>query len=100
MSEPNLQEILAEEILVHMARRRYTQKALAEKVDITESQMSRKLRALDSFDIDELERLAELFDVSPHELLLRTGRFLTLLTCGDGPLEPSELPKPCLAVVS
>jgi transcriptional regulator with XRE-family HTH domain len=62
-------EALLEEIRVNMARKRITQATVAAHLEISRSAMSRRMLGMSDFTVDELYRLAGLFDVSVSDLL-------------------------------
>jgi len=64
----------AEEVRALMGRRRMSQTALADVLGVTQTQVSKRLRGVIPFDIDEIERLAEYFGVDPADLLGSSGR--------------------------
>lgn len=64
-----LREAVAEEVRALMARRRTSQMALAHALDMGQSSLSRRLNADHPFDLDELEVVAEYFDVPITDLL-------------------------------
>lgn len=57
-----LREQVAEEVRVAMARRRITGSALARLLDKDQTWVSRRLRGLVAFDMDDLEAIAEVLN--------------------------------------
>lgn len=61
---------VAENIRVELARRKLTQKDLAEGAGISEAVVSRRLNLVDvAFRVDQLERIAAFLGVPPSVLL-------------------------------
>ena len=61
--------LVAEEVRAHMGRRRISQAALAEKLQISTSSMSRRLQGDSEFTVSELYAMARIFGISPVKLL-------------------------------
>lgn len=66
-----LREQVAEEVRALLARRRMSGVQLAVHLGTSQGYVSRRLTAVTPFDVDDLERLAELLDVSVIDLLSR-----------------------------
>lgn len=64
-----LHQAIALEIDVLLTRRRMTALDLARKVGMSQSAMSRRMVGDQPFDTDELERIADVLEVDPHDLL-------------------------------
>lgn len=79
MSETNapkrtrLRELAAEEIRVILARRRMSAAELSRRTGIRQQALSRRMTGETAFDLDDLERIAEVLGVSVADLL-PTGR--------------------------
>jgi transcriptional regulator with XRE-family HTH domain len=69
---------VTEEISVLLLRRRMTAQDLARKLGWSQSAMSRRMVGDQPFDLDELQRIAELFGVTIADLLPRDQREVTL----------------------
>ena len=59
----------AEEVRALMARRRVSQEVLATVIGVTQTQVSKRLRGRIPFDVDEIELIADYFQVDPRDLL-------------------------------
>jgi transcriptional regulator with XRE-family HTH domain len=64
-------EVVAAEIRAQMARRRYTQKLLADTLGVSQAGVSRRLAGEQDITVPELSVIAELFGMSVSELLHR-----------------------------
>ncbi|MEU4391610.1 helix-turn-helix transcriptional regulator [Kribbella sp. NPDC023855] len=64
-----LTEQVAAEVRAHMARARINQTQLAEVLGITQSSVSKRLRGVIAFNVDELQQVAGLLGVHPAALL-------------------------------
>lgn len=64
-----LREAVAEEVRVLIARRRLNQTVLAGAIGMSQSALSRRLSTEKPFDLDELEALANYFDVPLSALI-------------------------------
>ena len=62
-------EAVAEEVRAHLARKRISQAAAAKALGISQSSLSRRLVGASSFTVDEIYRLAALFDIRASELI-------------------------------
>lgn len=60
---------VAEEVRALMGRRIVTQKQLADVLQVSQGQVSKRLKGLIPFDTNEIAKLAAYFDVHPAELL-------------------------------
>ncbi|MGW0043443.1 helix-turn-helix domain-containing protein [Rhodococcus sp. NPDC003348] len=69
VSQTTHQGGIGEEVRALMARRRISQSALASRLGISQSSMSRRLSGESPFTVDELLRLAEIFEVPVTDLL-------------------------------
>lgn len=62
-------EAVAAEVRAFMARKRISQTTAAAALGIGQSSMSRRLNGTAPFTVDELYRLADLFQISPSDLI-------------------------------
>lgn len=69
--QSRLRELVAEEVRALLARRRLNGAKLAAAIDRSEMYVSRRLRGETSFDLDDLEKIAEVLDVPVGALLPR-----------------------------
>src|SRR4051812_1322533 len=72
-----LRERVAEEIRVLLTRRRMSAAHLGRKLGVSQTWVWRRLKGETAFDLDDLERIAELLGVAVAELLppdMRTAR--------------------------
>jgi len=69
MSESTLNERVAEEIRVLLARRNITASELARRIGMTQRSMSRRITGEKAIDVDDLGRIAEALDVPIADLL-------------------------------
>lgn len=60
---------VADNIRAEMARKRMTQFQLAQHLDLSQAAVSRRLSGLTAFDVNELQQVADLLEVSPASLL-------------------------------
>ena len=67
------QEQVAEEVRVAMARRRISQKSLAEAIGKSQPFMSRRLNGETPFDVAELDAIAGVLDVPIASLVVPEG---------------------------
>lgn len=67
-SDPTLTQRVAEEVRALLARRRVTQEAAADAIQISTASMSRRLAGAYPFTVDELEGLAALLGVDVRTL--------------------------------
>lgn len=65
----HLRHSVAEEVCAVLGRRRMSGAKLARAIDRSEMYVSRRLRAETAFDLDDLERIADVLSVSVHDLL-------------------------------
>ncbi len=65
----HLREMIAEEIRALMARRRVTGARLGLAIGKSDMYVSRRVRGETAFDVDDLEAIAEFFDVSVVDLM-------------------------------
>ena len=82
----NLTERVAEEVRALMGRHHVTQMDLCGVLGVSQTGVSKRLRGLIPFDVNEVSQLAAYFDVSPGELL---GAAI-ILARPDGYLFPSS----------
>ncbi len=75
-------EAVAAEVRAWMGRRKATQTDLASALSKSQAYISRRLSGEVSFDVDDLSRLAEFFDVRLGDLLDPAVRRLLLETAG------------------
>lgn len=68
----HLREQVAEEVRALLARRQMNGAKLAAAIGRSEMYVSRRLRAETAFDLDDLQRIAEVLGVAPLDLLPRT----------------------------
>lgn len=68
-----LREKVAEVIRVEMARRRMTQRSLAEATGLTQSYIGRRLTGEMPFDTDDLARIAIALDIPVSMFLAETS---------------------------
>lgn len=61
---------MAAEVRAEMARQRVSQTALAEKLEVSQPYISRRLTGDVSFDVDELAAVAEALDVPLEQFLM------------------------------
>lgn len=71
-----LHKLIAAEVRAAMARHRVTGELLAEKLGVSRTFVSRRLRDITAFDLDDLEAIAEIFDMTVEDLLLPAIRQL------------------------
>lgn len=64
-----LTEQVAAEVRAYMARGRINQTQLAEALGLTQSSVSKRLRGVIAFDVNELQQVAEVLGVHPAVLL-------------------------------
>lgn len=69
MSDATLNERVAEEIRVMLARRNITATELARRAGMTQRSISRRITGEKAIDVDDLERIARALDVEITELL-------------------------------
>ncbi|SCL43221.1 Cro/C1-type HTH DNA-binding domain-containing protein [Micromonospora pallida] len=65
----HLRHLVAEEIGAHLGRRRMSGAKLARAIERSEMYVSRRLRGETAFDLDDLERIAEVLGVTVTDLL-------------------------------
>jgi transcriptional regulator with XRE-family HTH domain len=56
-------------VRAEMARRKLSQTALAERLNVTQQKLSRCISGTEAFRVDELHEIAEALDVSVGELI-------------------------------
>ena len=78
MNEKNLKEIYRKNIKTLREERNMTQEALAEKVGISEKYLSALETGSKSGSFETLESLAKALKVEPYELLLPSGKEISL----------------------
>jgi transcriptional regulator with XRE-family HTH domain len=64
-----LRQYVAEEIRVLLARKRMSGAELGRRAGITQSTMSRRMTGETAFDMDDLERIAEVLEIEVTDLL-------------------------------
>lgn len=64
-----LRERVAEEVRALLARRQMTGAELAAKIERSPMYVSRRVRGEVAFDLDDLQRIADVFGVAPADLL-------------------------------
>lgn len=69
-----LNRSIADEIGVILLRRRMTALELARRIGMSQSAMSRRMVGDQAFDVNELQRIAEVLDVGVIDLLPRAER--------------------------
>ncbi len=69
-----LRDSVAEEVCSVLGRRRMSGAKLAKAIDRSEMYVSRRLRAETAFDLDDLERIADVLGVAVTDLLPRGGQ--------------------------
>lgn len=74
MSKPSINPLVAEEIRVLLARRRWSASDLARKTGMTQRAISRRLTGEKVIDVDDLVLFAEAFGVELASLLPREDR--------------------------
>jgi transcriptional regulator with XRE-family HTH domain len=62
-------QAVADTVRAEMARRRYTQRFLAEKLDMSQSALNRRMTGVQPWDVEELTALAALFEMDVRDLL-------------------------------
>lgn len=82
--QTKLRELVAEEVRALLARRRLNGAKLAESIGRSEMYVSRRLRGETAFDLDDLQRIADVLGVSPTDLLPPAGPKAASLTYPDG----------------
>lgn len=83
MDTTTLRETVAGEVRARMARKRVRQVDLAEVLGMSQPSLSQRLTGRYPFTVDELDRLAQFFDVEPADLIRGTPWF-------PGPDETAE----------
>lgn len=73
-----LRELAAEEIRVHLARRRMSASELARRTGMKQSTLARRMTGATAFDLDDLERIADVLGVQVADLLPRRDTANTL----------------------
>lgn len=78
-SATSLSAAVAEEVRIQLIRQKMKQTDLATKLGVNEMWLSRRLRGVQSIDLDDLARIAEALGVYPSDLLPRSteGRLIT-----------------------
>src|SRR5690554_3238681 len=71
--DATLNERVAEEIRVMLARKRITATELARKAGMTQRSISRRITGEKTIDMHDLERIARALDVDIHDLLPARG---------------------------
>ena len=69
-----LNDLVMDNVLAELARRRVTQRQAARSLGISEATFSDRVRGRTRLTLDDIERFAALLDVDPAELLARRGR--------------------------
>lgn len=67
--QTQLRELVAEEVRALLARRQMTGADLAGRIGRSPMYVSRRVRGEVAFDLDDLQRIAEVFGVTPADLL-------------------------------
>jgi transcriptional regulator with XRE-family HTH domain len=65
----HLRHLVAEEVSAYLGRRRMSGAKLARAIDRSEMYVSRRLRGETAFDLDDLERIADVLGVTVTDLL-------------------------------
>jgi transcriptional regulator with XRE-family HTH domain len=68
MTSPTSQAV-AGTIRAELARRRLSQRDLAQKLAMSQSSLNRRLTGAQAWDLDELHRVAELLEIDARDLL-------------------------------
>lgn len=68
-----MRELVAEEIRVLLARRRMSASELARQMGATQPYISRRLTGEIAFDVDDLEKIARVLNVTPRDLVATPG---------------------------
>ena len=84
-----LNERVAEEIRVMLARKRLTATDLARKTGMTQRSISRRITGEKAIDMHDLERIAHALDVDIHDLLPARG-----VNYASSPATPRTMPAP------
>lgn len=69
-----LNDLVMDNVLAELARRRVTQRQAARSLGISEATFSDRVRGRTRLTLDDIERFAALLDVDPADLLARRGR--------------------------
>ena len=97
MDKPNINELVAEEIRVLLARRRMSASDLARQTGMTQRAISRRLTGEKIIDVDDLARIAKAFGVEAADLLPRPSEGRTVVVAGEPrrqtTVAKAELPK-------
>lgn len=90
-----LRERTAEEIRVHLARRRMSAAELARRTGLKQPYVSRRMTGEIAFDLDDLEVIARELGVTVAELIAGEGEQTTAakLHLTARPTDPAERPK-------
>lgn len=66
-------QAVAGTIRAETARRQMSQRELAEKLGMSKSGLNRRVAGVQPWDLDELDKLANLFGMAPRDLLPTTA---------------------------
>lgn len=69
----DLSRTVAGSVRAEMARRKTTQRQVADAIGTSQAAVSRRLSGLVPFDVDELAAVADLFEMDPRDLLPATA---------------------------
>ena len=83
MDKPSINELVAEEIRVLLARRRISASDLARKTGMTQRAVSRRLTGEKVIDVDDLASIANALGVDVVDLLPRSAEGRTVVVAGD-----------------
>ena len=87
----SINDLVAEEIRVHLARRRMSASDLARLTGMTQRAISRRLTGEKVIDVDDLEKIAKVLNLEVAELLPRVNEGRTVVFA-DGTRKPTTVP--------